>query len=676
MSWSDLGLLILAVLAVFGPGAALLAAGLGRGRLETLAAAPAVTVALCYVTALLTGLTGLAWGAPAVVVATAIATAAAWLARRRWAPPSTGRPPLLRRELALPVGGLVLSVALGLWTFARGFGRLSVLPQEHDMVLQTLLAARIERTGEAAPWQSSPVDLLTGDPAGFYPNGVHMLASLAAPGNDHTVGALNAVTVVLFAMALPTGIAALARLLSPSSIRPVAMATAPLISVLAYRPVYAFLHDGGVLANAAALALVPGVAYAAITAVTEHRRGAYATTALGVVGALVVHPTAAPTIAITAGAWIMGALVLRLRSTGDLVRAVAWLAVAAVAAVLLLVPFLVVASTTAGFVTSFPRGTPPSSLGGALGTTLSFYYGGFFDAAGLLSQAVLALVSLIGVGLCLYRRSNLPLLVTYAAWLGILLLWLVKPGFPVIATLGGIYYNSYGRFSGGLSLIQWLVAAVAIGYLAEYLARGARRIAATERWTRLRPAGTRLAPFAGAIAVLLFLAMIAPYAATNALTLQQRYRYPEFERVDEDDLAAGRFLAENVEPGQRVMNNANDGSTYAYVFSGVPLVNTSTLASPYAPYTEELLLGFDDLEGDEDIRELVCSLDIAWVMADENAPMIGAPGTVTPLGDDGVYATPPGFRRLDRLDTVEAVYTHGDVTVYSVDLDQLGCTDS
>ncbi|WP_369253412.1 DUF6541 family protein [Geodermatophilus amargosae] len=674
MTWHDALRLLLALAAVLGPGAALLAVGLRRGPLETLAAGPAASVLLCYVTALLAAPLGIPWGPLPVVVVTLVATAVAWLLRRR---------AVAAREVAarvavplwarvLPVAGVVVSAAVGGWTFLRGFGTLSVLPQEHDMVLQTLLVGYIERTGNAAPWQSNPVDLLTGEPSGFYPNGLHMLASLAATGPAESVAALNAVSVVLFAVVLPLGMAALAHLLSPPHLRPVAMAAAALTSVLAYRPVFALLHDGGVLANAAALALTPGVVYAAVSAATVHRGAAVAAGA-GLVGAVVVHPSAAPTIVLTAGVWVVATLLSRRDGVRAALRSLTWVVVAAVLAVVVLVPFLLTASSTAAFVASFPRQTPPASLGGALGTLASFYYGGYYDPAGMLSQAVLALLSLLGVLLCVFHRSNVALLAAFGTWAVVLLLWLINPATPLVASLGGVYYNTYGRFSGGLAILQWLTVGVAVGYAASYLATGWRWAAGRLRSGRWAHRAGLATPVGAAAALLVFLLVTVDYASVNSLTLRQRYAEPEFVRVDEDDLAAGRWLAENVEPGQRVMNNANDGSTYAYVFSGVPIVETATLGSPYAPYTTDLLLHLDDVDRDDDVRQTVCDLDIAWVLADEEAPVIGAPESVTPLSDGGVYDTPRGFERLDDLEVAERVHTSGNVDVYRLDLDRLGC---
>ena len=678
MNWTDIWVTALALLAAFAPGTVLLRFGLGAGRLHSLAVAPAVSVAVCYLTALVAGVLGFAWGSIPVAIATVLLTALGWSARRRWARPPVV--PVERTSLAatlrtslLPISGLVVSALIGAWTLLRGFGHLTVLPQEHDMVLQTLVVARIERTGQAAPWQSSPIDLLSGSPEGFYPNGVHMLASLAATSPGMTVAALNAMTVVLFAVALPLGMCALGRLLVPARIRAVTMTAAPLISVLAYRPLYAFLHDGGVLANAAALTLVPGVVYAAVAAATRPAVSSLAGAALGLTGAVVVHPSAGPSIAITAGTWIATGL---LRDAGGLratLRRLVWLVLAGVASVLLLVPFLLTASSTAGFVAGFPRAVPPTSLGGALGTTMSFYYGGYFDPSGLTSQVVFAGLSALGVLLCVYFRSNLPLLASYAVWLAILLVWLVRPDFPLISQLGAFYYNNFGRMSGGFAQLQWLTAAAACGYLALLLGNGIHRLATGRGWSRITAHQGAVVHGAAVLALGVLLLASISYAGVNRLTVAQRYGQPQFVRVDANDLAAGRYLAEHVGPGERVMNNANDGSTYTYIYDDVPLVETSTLGSPYASYTTELLLHFDDVATNPEVRRVVCQKKIAWVLADSQAPVIGAPESVTPLSDHGVYSTPPGFRDLDSAPDIHRAFRQGTVSVYHVDLGRLGC---
>jgi hypothetical protein len=297
----------------------------------------------------------------------------------------------------------------------------------------------------------------------------------------------------------------------------------------------------------------------------------------------------------------------------------------------------------------------------------SFYYGGYFDVADRMSQTVFAGLALVGVVLCLYLRTNLALVATYAVWLVILLVWQLEPTFPLVATLGGLYYSNYGRMSNALSLLQWLAVAIAVGYAALFVARVARR------WLHRagRSGPVRIPVAAAALVVAVFLGLCLGYASVNATTLKERYAQPEFVRVDDADLAAARYLEEHLDEGQRIMNNANDGSTYGYVFHGLPLVQVSTLGG--SADTTKLLMSFDDLEHDRDVRELVCDMNIAWVVADEEAPLIGAAPGVTELGTDGLYSIPPGFRRLSTLSVVTPVFESGDVTVYEVDLDALQC---
>lgn len=659
---------------LFVPGFVVLWVGLGLRFRLALACAPAATVGTAYMTATVCGVTGLSFGLFAALIGTAVISATSLLLRSRFA----GGPRLALPALDLPgglwwIGSLAGAAAVGGWTYLRGLGSVLTLPQEHDMVLQTLLVSYIDRSGKAAPWQSSPVDLISGEPAGFYPNGMHMVAALATTNPSQAVASLNAITITAFALVLPLGVAAVTCTLVRARYAHVASAVAAIVSVVAYRPVFAFLHDGGVLANAFAFALTPAVMALALTAVRSLREdGAarrnsshLAALVLTGVGVGVAHPTALVVLVVSVAPVVLATLVVdRRRWTW---RGVALVGAAGLGAAAILVPFLAAASQTAGFVTAFPDGTSGSSLGAAIGTTTSFYYGGYFDPAGALSQVVLAALSVGGVLLSIWRRANSPLLLVYGTWLFVLLVWLMYPTAPVIGQVAGLFYNNYGRFSIGLSLAQWVAVGAAVAVATSGLGAvvRSRPAIATARLHRVLPATIVLA---------VGLLLVVSYAPVNATSLAQRYEKPDFVRVDDDDLAVGRYVAERIAPGERVLNNANDGSTYSYIFYGLPIVETSTLGSPYAPYTTDLLLRIDELGRGGPVDQLVCDLSISWVIVDLSAPTIGAPPEVTPLSDDGSYSVPEAFRDLDRVAMFEDRFSRGPVTAYAVDTDRLNCS--
>ena len=131
------------------------------------------------------------------------------------------------------------------------------------MIMHVLQTAYVTRTGRGAPWQLAPVDLLTGTPTWFYPSGVHLLAAATAGlTGGAVVPALNAQTVVLLAAAGCTGAAALGAVaarqlgLGRGSAMLVA-GVASLVMAGLYRPALVLMHDGGILANAVSLSLVP-----------------------------------------------------------------------------------------------------------------------------------------------------------------------------------------------------------------------------------------------------------------------------------------------------------------------------------------------------------------------------------------------------------------------------------
>lgn len=668
MNSGDGLLLLWGTLLLYVPG---LAVSLAARRLPfrvAVAGAPAVTLGLFYVLSLLTGATGLPFGLPTVLVGCVVLCAAVAALTGGWRQPVTFRRPQLRPVPVLSGLAVLVAIVLGLRTFSRGLGRLSVLPQEHDLIIHTQLVARIMRTGDAAPWQSYPGDLVSGQPAGFYPNGFHQFAALVGSLGADPVSALNAGTVVLLAVALPVGVAVLGTMLRPRTLAPLIGAAAALTAAVSYRPLIALMHDGGILANAAALAVAPGVIALLLAASRLPWARVVAPIALGMVGAVALHPSSLATIGVTVVVWLL-ADGLGSRAAGRVLTGrVRTLAVGAVAAGVLLVPLLVAASTLAGTVTGFTRDFPVSPLTDAIGITFGAPYGGFFDEDISLSQTWLVVLFAAGLVASLLARANAAFVAAAAVWATVLLGFLTGTGLLPVRLITGIYYNSYVRISGGLAIMQWLGAGIAIATAVW----GVQRALALVRreWAPLRPVLTAVA------LVGLVLIVCLPYARLNGAILSERYADPEFVRVDQNDLAAARYVSDRIEPGQRVMNNANDGSTYGYVLYGLPLVESAALGSMSAPYTVRLLTGFDQLDDDARIRADVCRLDIRWVIADAEAPPIWAPEATYPWVPGGYLDVPPGLSDLDDTPHVALEKTFGDVSVYSVDLAALDCGEA
>ena len=356
MSFGELALLVWAALCLFVPGTTLLLALPAIPRLVAVAGAPGVTLGVLYVAALLGGATGLPYGLPLVgavwllLLGTALALRRRALRRAPGDQPSRGgswRPWEAARS-AGPVqlvgaGATALATVVGIVIWVRGMGSLHAIPQEHDTIVHSELVAHILRTGQAAPWQSFPGDLVSSRPTGFYPNGFHLYAALVGSLGADPVLALNAAMVTLFTLALSVGIAVLALRLRPRYLAPLVAGSAALVAAVSYHPISILMHDGGILPNAASFAVLPGaVAFLLIAGLA--RWAGVLPVALLVAGVVVLHPTSAVTVGLTAGVWLLAGAATSRAAWRRLLGDLGVLTAGAVAGAVVLVPFVLAAA--------------------------------------------------------------------------------------------------------------------------------------------------------------------------------------------------------------------------------------------------------------------------------------------------------------------------------------------
>lgn len=684
-------LLIAALMLLVPGGLVLIGAGwVSRRRITVgVAVAPLVSIAICYVAGLVTGLLGMRYGLVAVGLVTVVLAAAAFgvrflhlggvrqeMAHRR---SMSDVPARWWFDVAAGAGLVMIAFVVSVRTWARGMnGSLATVPQEHDMITHTLLTAHIARTGQAAPWNAWTDDLLSGTPSSFYPSGFHAVAALVVDTGTDPVIAVNATMLAVLAFCLPVGLLALATQLRHVRLPYAVGGVAAVVSAMAYRPTYALFHDGGILANDMGISLSPAAlagllvlrerASAPATAPTMTERSWWLDVgfiAAVAVGAFAVHPTSAAIIGVSTVAWFAGELVHRTQ------RKLVWrrllkLGAGAVLAVALAFPLLRVGGSSVGTVTGWPRDLAVQPFPDAVGITLGMPYRGFLDAANQHSQTLFAVLALAGVTALLVTRRGLALAAVWAAWSAVLLAFLVGAAVPGLNAVTGLFYNSYVRISGVLGPFQWLMVGIAVTTVAGVLLRG------VEWLTRSVVRGglpARMAVVMAAVVTLvlglLLVAVTTGYRATNGSALAGRYAQSDFTRVDANDRAAFAWLDTHVRPGERVMNNANDGSTYLYVYDGIPVVNVSPLGS--VPYTDELLANFNRLDTDQRVQQLVRNLDIRWVYFDAEAPMIGVAQSIYPWYTGGnTYTVAPGMTGLDEVAGLSRRFTSGSVSVYEV----------
>ncbi|SFQ44578.1 hypothetical protein SAMN05421810_107222 [Amycolatopsis arida] len=561
--------------------------------------------------------------------------------------------------------GAVLLALVPWWYALRGW---STYPQEHDPVVHTLLAGYIARTGEAAPWKLMPVDLLTGQPVSFYPSGLPLAAAVTGAVTGGPIVGFNLVTALVLGPVFVLTVAALAaamfrRFAAGPGWTALAGGVAAVVAAGLYRPATQLMHDGGVAPNAVALSLAPGL-IAAMMIVDRGQWPRVALLGLGLAGGFAVHPSIAATVgASMVVVWLVDACTAagRRRLRQQWVAVVAAGGVAALAGVGTLLGSLSQAARTGGWAVS----SNGQSVGDAVGSNLVLVYGGFVDGDERLAQVATAVVALAGVAVVLLTRRGWAALAPWAFWLLVTVERRVAPDGVAANTIGTFFYKSYPRIQSHLSLFVPVLAA--LGILG--VAVGAARL--LRSWRPVRARGSSAGTSAALVAVVLtgyVVTAAVPYAERNAATLATRYTEPEFTRVTDDDRRAADWLATHVRPGERVMNSANDGSTYAYITRGVPLVVVSTLGSAEAPYTYELLRSFDEYPRDPRIRRLIQSLNIAYVYVDTAPPRIGAgPGAPNNWLGEPTMTVPPGLSDVEGLPGAEPAFRSGPVTVYRLD---------
>lgn len=666
----DAAILMVALLATYLPGVGLMVAlGLRRPVL-LVALAPAASVGVAGATASVVAVLGLPYGAAALGAVTAVlilvgGALGVRVLLRRDAPPRRRRP--VSAWIAQG-GGLVVAgvgAGVGAITWLRGLDGLDTVAQEHDMIMHAVLAAYIERSGRGAPWQLAPADLLTGEPVTFYPSGLHLLAAVTSEIAGTTVEGLNAITVVTLAISLSLCGAALAvvaarqlRLATPTPV--LVGGVASLVAAGLYKPTFQLMHDGGVLANAAALALTPGV-LAGLLLLPKLPWRAGAAVGVACAGVVFVHPSAAVSVAILFVAWWAGQAVTRIGRAEFRGLPLPLLVTAGVGAVLAATALLPAVSA-AGRTADFPPDLAPAGFGDALGSTLGLTYGGFLDPFRMMGQPAAAALFALGVIAVLALRRGFGPLTAWAAWALISLGAFLSPGSGLDALVTPFFYNAQLRVWSHVALLVPVLGGLGVGLTAARWAGWLRRHAPVPA----RASATALVALA---AVGYLLGPAADYAETNRAAVASRYAQPDFVRVDGDDVRAIDWLAERVRPGQRVLNSANDGSTHLYIRRGIPIVNVYSLGLPGAPFSYRLLELFRSYPTNERIRSLLQELDVAWVYVDAEAPTIGSGISPAQWADPGGFTLAPGLTDLDGLPGLEPVFRSGSVTVYALDLD-------
>ena len=208
MEFATLAPPILALTAiVLLPGWAL-ALALGRRGLRSVTLAPALSLGLWTLTALVVDRLGLRWGVLPLVVVGAVVAAGVLLMRRRVAPLDD---PALADDadrwagptLLAGAAGSVLAVALWSRHLKNVLMSPDAISQTFDNVFHLNVIRYIAETGDPGPWLARGLDPAASSTI-FYPTAWHQLAALALPAAEASVAhASNATLWVVVALFWP-----------------------------------------------------------------------------------------------------------------------------------------------------------------------------------------------------------------------------------------------------------------------------------------------------------------------------------------------------------------------------------------------------------------------------------------------------------------------------------------
>ena len=673
----DILAIVVLTVVLITPGAVFLVAGCRvSNRLTILALSIPVTTGLAAGTTVLCGVLGVRYGLPALLVFSGSATLICrfLVARSRLVTEGGDRddsiqdrlrsssPPTLLVGVVLAVG----AVLAGTFTWLNGMAGLSTVPQEHDTVVHTLLVSYMQRSGDAAPWQLIPTDIGTGASPWFYPSGFHSVAVLLTDLGWDSIEALNAATVTFFVVVASIGVFTFSLLMAKGRAAPIFAGVAVLLSSSLYRPFFELAHDGGVLSFAASCSLVLAILFGLRALITGASGRLIIPISLSCVGLLAIHPQGV--FVIGPSILILGAVHYGLGRRLPDRRTVYQCAAFAILTSVVSLPWLAPSVGASEFVVNFPESSPRWSLGDTLGRVVLFTDGGFLDVNWARYHLVFAAVFWLGFLGCLRTNIGRATVALWLFWALFALAYAAMPDLLFVDSFARLFYGSLNRIMS----INWLFAPVVIAIgLAEFapaLLNRIESILARQSRVALSRTGVGLG-VVGAFVLTYVLAGGLDYWRKDADSVAARYSESDFIRLSTEDIAAFDYLRENGDEVGRVMNNANDGSSYMYVFDGTPILNSSTLGFVTAPYGYYLLEHFNEIDENETVQCLVRKYHITHVFVSTTAPAIGAGGAPERWVGSNVFSFAPGLRRLEQVDALNRVYGNAGAEVYRVDPD-------
>lgn len=577
---------------VLVPGVAVVFAGWRRPGVSTLLLAPAISVAVLGVAAVLAPLLGLDWTVLPVLVVTLVASAAAFVVRRFSGP---GRDaPSLRTGLAAAIA-LVAAAAVLTYQFARAFGAPENIAQRFDNIVHLNTVRFALDTANASPFHVGATSDIP-----FYPSAWHALASLAASVTGADVPtAVNAANLVIVALVWPASAMAMTGLMFRGR-RLALIAGAGLSTGFGAFPAL-FFTWGVLYPNALGYAVLPAV-IGAVVALCRSARGDVLRWALVTVllagGAALAHPNA------FLAAWILGGAtaIVELGSRAALERtrrAVARVAIVAASFALATAALWPLVRTNAEHSTWEPwqstaRAAGEAALAAPRGLPVTFLIGI------LLAAGAIAII----------RR---PRFIVFAApMIAAALLFIVSTGLPIDHALRqwltNPWYNDGNRLAallpiGAIPLAVWGLSSVVD------LAR--RRLAPqAAAWERpwLRNVGLV------AVGLVVFSVAIGPNVRQMRTQVHEAYTYTDDSLIlSVDERALLDRLDDETPEDAVIAGSPRTGTSLAYALAGRDVLRMHIFGD-IGDDERYLNRNLQDIDDDPRVCELVDEFGITHVL--------------------------------------------------------------
>ena len=634
-SWSAaIAPFTVAVLALIVPGAVVVFAGWGARRLAVWFLAPALSLAVLAVAAVISDVVGLAWGPLPIAIVTVLVAAIAAAVRLLWVKDAPTAP-RLRITLTTTASFVAAITAISI-QLMMVFGRPENISQTFDAIVHLNTIRYAMDTANASAFHIGATSDIS-----FYPNAWHALVTLSGLVSGSSVPvSVNAANIAIGAVAWPASVIALS-LTTLGTRMAVGIASAALSTGFGAFPI--LLFDFGVLyPNATAYAVLPaGLAAVWMLLRPTGWGDATRTTALLlllIVGIGLAHPNAFLALYAMGSAVVL--VVLLMRAIEGVSRRV-WLTNSAIAALILVVG--------AGLWRFSRTGWDMSRWGPWQSTAQAFGEAALISPRAYpvtLLTAVLLITGLIAIARH-PRQGLFALPFAVAAFMFILV-----SGTPVEFLLREMvtnpWYNDSFRLAALLPVAGIPVAVFGVVFLADASARKLR--AGTPWWTAATAAA----------AVVLFSVAAGPNVSGAIDQAQVAYRLDSSAALLTSDEAALLQRLDGETPDDALIAGSPwTGTSLAYALTGRDVVELHVFGSRNADeiYLDEHLR---DIDQDPRVCEALRELGVSHVLDF---------GTQNVFNRDDAAADRVGIQGLTPGDHLELVDSQGDARLFQV----VGC---